>query len=302
MNLGDHALGILFAALASLAWAAFSFLVKMALRDAPVLRVTAWLTTLNALLVTLLALAIVPRASFTPKAQATFLWVALAGVLHIGISRSFFYVAIHRLGPNRSVPVAMSYPFVTALLAWPLLGEPLTLRTVAGLAVLLLGISCIVRSAPAQSAGGQGASPGWRTLGWIAAGVTSVLWGISAIFFKRASLDIHPVAVASFALIVGAAVAWMIAAGEALRSDLPPIPRRAWPWLLAASVFQATAVPAYRYALKHTLAVNVTAIVSAQPLVALLIGWLFLRASENITPLLCAGALLTVAGTLIVVF
>ncbi|MBI2179103.1 MAG: EamA family transporter [Candidatus Tectomicrobia bacterium] len=96
-------------------------------------------------------------------------------------------------------------------------------------------------------------------------------------------------------------MAWMIAFGEAVRSGLPPIPRRAWPWLLAASLFQATAVPAYNYALKHTLAVNVTAIVSAQPLIAIVIGWLFLREAENITARLCAGALLTVAGTLIVV-
>lgn len=300
MNLGEHALGLLFATIASLAWAAFSFLVKMALRDAPVLRVTACLTTLNALLVTLIALAAIPHAAFVPKAGKTLLWVLLAGVFHIGISRSFFYLAIHRLGPNRSVPVAMSYPFVTALLAWPLLGEPLTLRVLLGLAILLLGISFIVRSAPAQSEGPP-PFPGWRTLGWIAAGVTSVLWGVSAIFFKRASLDIHPFAVASLALMVGAVVAWMIAFGEAARSGFPAIPRRAWPWLLAASVFQATAVPSYNYALKHTLAVNVTAIVSAQPLIALIIGWLFLRESENITPRLCAGALLAVAGTLVVV-
>ena len=300
MDLGEHALGLLFATVAALAWSAFSFLVNMALRDAPVLRVTACLSTLNALLVTLFALAAIPHAAFVPKLEKTLLWVLLAGVFHIGISRSFFYVAIHRLGPNRSVPVAMSYPFVTALLAWPLLGEPLTLRILLGLAVLLLGISFIVRSAPAQSEG-PAPSPGWRTVGWIAAGVTSIFWGISAIFFKRASLDIHPLAVASYALMVGAAVAWMIAFGEAARSGFPAIPRRAWPWLLAASVFQATAVPAYNYALKHTLAVNVTAIVSAQPLIALVIGWLFLREAENITPRLCAGALLTVAGTLIVV-
>ncbi|MBI3127016.1 MAG: DMT family transporter [Candidatus Tectomicrobia bacterium] len=300
MNPGDHALGLAFATVAALAWAAFSFLVKMALRDAPVLRVTACLTTLNALLVTLFALAVLPLASFAPKIEGTLLWVLLSGVFHIGISRSFFYLAIHRLGPNRSVPVAMSYPFVTALVAWPLLGEPLTLRIVLGLAVLLLGISLIVSAAPAQSEGAS-PSPGWRTLGWIAAGVTSILWGVSAVFFKRASLDIHPVAVASFALMIGAVVAWAIAAGEAARSKLPPIPRRAWPWLLIASVFQAAAVPSYNYALKHTLAVNVTAIVSAQPLIALVVGWLFLRESENITPRLCAGALLTVAGTLIVV-
>ncbi|MBI3026326.1 MAG: DMT family transporter [Candidatus Tectomicrobia bacterium] len=300
MSLGDHALGLIFATVAALAWSAFSFLVKMALRDAPVLRVTACLTTLNALLVTLFALSAIPHASFVPRSEKTFVWVLLAGIFHIGISRSFFYVAIHRLGPNRSVPVAMSYPFVTALFAWPLLGEPLTLRILLGLAVLLLGIFFIVRSAPAR-AEGPPPSPGWRTLGWIAAGVTSILWGISAIFFKRASLDIHPVAVASFALMAGAVVAWMIAFGEAVRSGLPPIPRRAWPWLLAASLFQATAVPAYNYALKHTLAVNVTAIVSAQPLIAIVIGWLFLREAENITARLCAGALLTVAGTLIVV-
>ena len=60
-------------------------------------------------------------------------------------------------------------------------------------------------------------------------------------------------------------------------------------------------MPFYNFALIHTMAVRVTAIVSAQPLIVLLLGWLLLRETENITPRLVLGALLTVAGTIVVI-
>jgi len=301
MTPGGHLLGIGAAAAAALAWSALTYFIRMALREGPLLRTTAAVNALNALLVTLAALAYLPPEALLPAGRKTLLYVLLAGTLHIGISRLFFYGAIQRIGPSRCIPIAMSYPIVTAFLAALWLGEPLTLRIASGLALLLGGITLIARARPpAGEAGGAAPAPG-RALGWAFAALTSILWGVAAVFFKRASLSLHPLAVSTLALWVGAAVAFLIDRGGSGAGPRLRIPRRAWPWILAASACQAVAVPFYNVAFTLTLAVRVTAIVSAQPLLVILIGWLFLREAENITPRLTAGALLTVAGTLVVV-
>ena len=68
-----------------------------------------------------------------------------------------------------------------------------------------------------------------------------------------------------------------------------------------SAALQAISIPFYTLAFTLTLAVRVTAIVSAQPLLAIPIAWLFMRESENITPRLIAGATLTVGGTILVI-
>ncbi len=297
MTLDSHALGILYATTASLAWVAFSFTMKTALTGAPVLRAAAAVNGLNACFVTIIALLLVPPAAFIPERTEALIYLFLAGVLHIGLARIFFYTAIQRLGPNRAVPLAMSYPIVTAVTAAFALGESVSVQIIAGLILLLAGITLIVRAAPSRDIR-KAPSASWKLLGWACAGVTSLLWGVAAVFFKKAAREIPPVAVAAGVLWVGFGVALAISRamepGKSLSS-------RALRWLAVSAALQAIAVPFYTLAFTHTLAVRVTAIVSAQPLFAIPIGWLFMREAENITPRLIAGAALTVGGTVLVI-
>ncbi len=209
MTLDSHALGILYATTASLAWVAFSFTMKTALTDAPVLRAAAAVNGLNACFVTIIALFLVPPAAFVPARPEALIYLFLAGVLHIGLARIFFYTAIQRLGPNRAVPLAMSYPIVTAVTAAFALGESVSLQIFAGLLLLLAGITLIVRAAPSHEIR-KAPSASWKLLGWACAGVTSLLWGVAAVFFKKAALEIPPIAVAAGVLWVGFGVTFAI--------------------------------------------------------------------------------------------
>lgn len=302
MNPESNACGVLLASGASLSWAVFTYFIKRALANAPVLKVTAAVTAMNAALVTLIAAFFVSIDDLARADAAALLFSCLAGFFHIGVSRSFYYRAIHRIGPNRSIPIALTYPVVTAVAASFALGEAPTVSILAGLLTLLGGITLIVQADPpaaAASSGARGAR--WTLFGWLSAGVTSLLWGVSAVFFKKASLSLHPLATASVALWVGALTASLLVLldrGEESRGAIPSPARR---WILAAAACQAIAVPLYNFAFVHALAVRVTAIVSAQPLVVLLLGWLLMREAENITPRLVFGALLTVAGTIVVI-
>ncbi len=298
----DHAIGILFAFFTSVSWAGASFCIKPALRDVAVSRATATMTILNALFVTFITLAFVPLNVFRPQNSETWIFVFLAGALHFGVSRVFMNAAILRIGPNRTIPVANSFPLITAFLATFALGEPLTLRIILGLAVLLSGITLIVRAKPAIDATGDAVNTSRTISGWVFAGLTSLLMGVSAVFFKNASLDLPPLVVSTLALWTGTVIAWLIVGvsknkGPRERS----IPSRAWAWLLATALCQSVAVPFYNAALTKTLAVHVTCLASAQPLIAIPMGLIFMREAENITPKLVAGVVLAVGGTLLVI-
>ena len=105
MNLGPNAYGVLFASIASASWAVFIYFIKRALMNAPVLKVTAAMTSVNAALVTIIAIGFISIDDFLGVTATTLTFAFLAGFFHIGISRSFYYRAIHRIGPNRSIPI-----------------------------------------------------------------------------------------------------------------------------------------------------------------------------------------------------
>ena len=301
MNPESNAYGVLLASVASAAWAVFVYFIKRALMNAPVLKVTAAVTSVNAALVTLIAIGFISKDDFQGVTTATLAFAFLAGFFHIGISRSFYYRAIHRIGPNRSIPIALTYPAITAVGASFMLGETPTISIFTGLAILLIGITLIVQAEPSREPEAEAHGARWKLFGWFSAGVTSLLWGVAAIFFKKASLNLHPLATAAIAMWVGAATAMLLMALDRGEESRGPIPASAWRWIFAAAVCQTIAVPFYNFAFVHTLAVRVTAIISAQPLIVLVLGWLFLREMENITPRLVLGALLTVAGTIVVI-
>ncbi len=301
MNLEPNTYGVLLGAIASAAWAVFVYFIKRALMNAPVLKVTAAVTTTNAVLVTLIAIGFISIDDFQGATKSTLMFAFIAGFFHIGISRSFYYRAIHRIGPNRAIPIALTYPVVTAVGASFMLGETPTISIFTGLAILLVGITLIVQAEPSRDAESSEHGARWKLFGWISAGVTSLLWGVAAIFFKKASLNLHPLATTVIALWVGSATATLLMALDRGEESRGSIPASAWMWIFAAAVCQSIAVPFYNFAFVYTLSVRVTALVSAQPLIVLVLGWLFLREMENITPRLVLGALLTVAGTIFVI-
>ena len=294
--------GLLFATLASISWAAFALVIRNALQNAPVIKTTAIATTLDALCVTMIAAFSVPAASFLPAKREALFFLVLAGILHIGLSRTFYSFALQRIGPSRAVPLALTYPFVTAFLAAFWLEEPLTAFILIGLGLLIFGIFFVVGTQPGRDTpGGQAGKQPGRASGWFAAGMSSLLWGLAGIFFKKAAPDFNPFAAASVALWVGAMTTWLLALTLGRKESAKAIPRRNVKWILFAVLLQAIAFPSYTAAFSGTLAVRVVAIVALVPIFALFMGWLFQRGRENITPRLILGALLTVGGTILII-
>ncbi|MBT4092520.1 MAG: DMT family transporter [Nitrospinaceae bacterium] len=285
--------------LALFAWAALSFCVRSAMRDAPLLRTTATITTTNALFMIPVAFSIMPLSAFRPERSETIYYIVALGLCMIAASRLTYYFAIRRIGPSRALPVATSTPIIPAFIAAAWVGEPVTLRLVFGLILLAGGINFAMRAEPAQDSNLPTTSRD-RTLGWIAAGVTVCIWSISGVTMKVIASDVPPLAAAAMIIWSGVFFTWMIAfLGSKSEAGLK-VPKASWPWITASAVCQTVAVPSFVSAMHYTFAVNASSITAVQPLLALLVAHFFIKEAENITWGLVVGAVMTVCGTLVV--
>ena len=269
------------------------------MRDAPLLRTTATISTCNALLMIPFSLSFLPLSAFQLSRNETIFFIVLLAFLMIAISRLTYYFAIRRIGPSRAIPVATSTPIITAFIAAAWVGEPVTFRMVLGLALLAGGISAAVRAEPSQDQY-LPTSPRGRFLGWVAAGATIFFWSISGVTMKVISMDVTPIAAAALIVWVGVPATWAVAFLGRKSEAGETIPRASWPWIGVAACCQTVAVPSFITAVHNTYAVNASSITALQPLLVLLVAHLFVRESENITIRLVAGSSMTVCGTLVV--
>ena len=301
MDASAHAAGLLFALSALLSWASLSFFIRLAMKNAPLLRTTAATSTLNGAFAAALVFFALPASAFAPKLARTWALLPITGFFMIAISRLTYYYAIRRIGPSRTIPVAASTPAVTALLAAVFLDEPFTLPVTLGLLCLTAGITAVVRAAPAQPS--AAADPARRDVvrGYVSAGLTTLNWSASGVMLKTIALDVHPLAASAMVIWIGCGFAWALAFAFGAGGERGGrVPRASWKWMLAAALCQTIAIPSYSSALARTWAVNVAAITSAQPLLVILGSHLFLRETENVTGRLALGAATAVAGTILI--
>jgi drug/metabolite transporter (DMT)-like permease len=159
---GDALLGGLAILLAGLGYAVGGFLVKHRLSGRPPIGVAAWVVSAAAVL--LIPAAVIGFPADVPSIGPVAAVVTL-GVLGTGIAFAIFYDLIAAVGPARSFIVTYLAPGFAIVYGALLLDEEITLATIAGLALILLGSYLaaegrnplrLLRRAPepAQAAGG----------------------------------------------------------------------------------------------------------------------------------------------------
>ncbi len=85
-------------------------------------------------------------------------WLVLSALLGLLIADTGYFLALKKLGAARGVLFIPLVPVVTALLAALILDEPLTLRTVLGIAITLTGLA-VVLVRPGETAAALTADP-----------------------------------------------------------------------------------------------------------------------------------------------
>jgi drug/metabolite transporter, DME family len=273
-------------------WALTSLLVRRLGATYSMMTINAVRVSASGLLLFALSFAGTARAEITAMSMTTFLLVASSTVIAAGIGDSIFFECVRVLGLGRAMTVASSYPLLAAGFAAVLLGERITLRAALGAVVTLLGLVLILgvrgRRGEARRASRRGVA---------GALFVAVLWALSAILMKPAMNDLSPLTAQGVRLPIVALFLWFT---PWARTGLPAL-RGAGQAIVAPLVVLSalTAVSSLMWVagLKYSDVVVATVLSSTSPMFALVLGALFL--GERLTPSAVAGALLTVAGIVV---
>ena len=284
--------GALCALASALAWAVTSLLVRRF--DAVCNMMTINAVRISASGVVLLALSLTgaARAELAAMSLTTWILVASSTVLAAGIGDSIFFECTKILGLGRAMTLAMMYPLMAAAFATAFLGETVTLRQIAGAVITLAGLVLIVT---ARSDHGGGHRHLW--LGVLASVVVAITWAASAILMKPAMQELSPLTAQGIRLPIVAVFLWLMPWS---RSGLPALAASGRSMLGPLAMMSAiTAVSSMTWVagLKYSDVVVATVLSSTSPMFALALGAMFL--GERLTPFAVAGALLTIAGIVV---
>ncbi len=214
--------------------------------------------------------------------------VLAIGLLGYGLSLGLQFVGTRLSTASNGAVITSATPaFVFLFAAW-LLGERITPRRLAALALATLGVLVVVDVRAAQLA----PDLFWGNLALVGAGIT---WAAYSVLVRRATrrLDTLPVTFVAFA--GGLLVALPAAALELQAEPLAPLTPLLWLGLLYLGVV-STAVAAYLWNKAFELVEAGPAGLTffAQPLVGALLGAALL--GERLTPAFLLGGLLIALG------
>lgn len=220
------------------------------------------------------------------------LYFIAAGFFAPGIGRTLSYLGIERIGVARSVPIVNSSPIFASIFAVTFLGEIWVLQNIIGTVLVISGVVVLSTIKPAQG--------DWRKIDVIFPILGALAFGVSTTL-RKAGLTMLNVPLlaaattATTAVLVSFALVQYQGGLRALKID-----QSSFAWLLTASVFNTAAMLSVFYALSFGRVVVVEPLVNCNPLLSILLTAIFLREVEKLSLKVLLGAVLTVAGTILV--
>jgi len=208
-------------------------------------------------------------------------------VFHLALPYTLVYWGEQHISSGLTAVIYSTMPIAVALLARIVIGDPLTPRKIAGILVGFAGVWVIFSDS--VSFGGEKALQGM-----IACLVSAFSASVATVVVKKYAARYDPFVTLALPFALGGAIVLAIAA-VVERSN--PMGYGAFTWftiVYLAALGSVTAFGLYFWIIKR---IDVT-VLSYQtfiiPVLAVMIGWIFLR--ETITMRVVAGALLILAG------
>lgn len=244
----------------------------------------------SALLFWLLALLLVPISSHWKPALGYFM---AAGFFAPAIGQTLGYIGMERIGVARSSPIVNTSPMFSSILAVLLLGEIWVAQNVAGTLLVILGVVILSSAAPAKGE--------WQKQDVVFPVLAALAFGVSTTLRKTGLMTV-PVPLLAAAVTVGTAFFVLLAMIQlrggmsALKFD--PVSSR---WLFAGAIINTGAILSFFSALSVGSIVRVEPLVACNPLLTIIWASIFLKQIETLSTRVVLGALVTVAGTVLVV-
>lgn len=237
-----------------------------------------------------LAIFLAPLSQLASPAIGYFI---AGGFFAPAIGQTLGYIGMERIGVARSSPIVNTSPIFSSVFAVLLLGEVWLTQNILGTCLVILGVVILSTSRPA--------SEEWNKKDIVYPLLAAVAFGISTTF-RKSGLTIVPVPLLAAAVtlasafIVLLALVWFRGGRQILRFN-----RRSSSWLLSGAVVNSGAILSFFSALNVGTVVRVEPLVACNPLLTILWASIFLRQFETLSWRVVVGALVTVAGTVLVI-
>lgn len=175
-------LGEIAGLLTAVCWSGSSLVFSTATR-----RLGTVLVNIARLVFALVFLAIVILIAGSPvQVSATqLLYFAISGVIGLALGDSFLFRSYLHIGPRLSMLVMSIAPAISAVCAWFILGEQLSLLGIAGIVITVSGVALVVYE---PGTGGRLAGSD-LAVGLLSAGVAAVSQGVGLTFAKLAFME-----------------------------------------------------------------------------------------------------------------
>jgi drug/metabolite transporter (DMT)-like permease len=244
----------------------------------------------SAVIFCLLLVVLVPLSALRNPGIGYFI---AGGVFAPAIGQTLGYIGMERIGVARAASIVNTSPIFSSILAVLFLGELWLFQNIVGTCLVILGVVILTS--------GKSADRHWRKRDLVYPVLAAMVFGIST-NLRKAGLTVVPEPLLAAAVTVATAFCALLiivrlrGGMKALRFN-PDSSR----WLFGAALVNSGAILSFFAALNVGQIVRVEPVVACNPLLTLLWTGIFLRKLETLSGHIIAGALVTVAGTVLVV-
>ncbi|MBI2145117.1 DMT family transporter [Candidatus Woesearchaeota archaeon] len=240
--------------------------------------------------VTILWLASAAFVPFNLFLSTAVLFFVAGGLLAQGVARTLQYIGIDKVGPARNHTVLGTAPVFAGMLAIIFLKETLSLKILAGTALVVIGVAILAWEKNGRK---------WQRKHLLFPLVAAAFYGAAAVVNKT-GLEISPNAILAATTATTSGLAGLLFYSAFTQKISKFRPGKALPLFIAAGLANTAA---YFLNIEALRAGNVTAVmplIGTQPLFATVLSHIFLKGIEKITFHAILGAILVVAGAAII--
>ncbi|MFB6267415.1 MAG: EamA family transporter [Halodesulfurarchaeum sp.] len=219
----------------------------------------------------------------------------LAGVVGTALGRLAVFTGVDRVGASVNSAAVSTRPLFATAMAAILLGEAVTLPTVVGIVVLVVGLTVLT-----VSRGGD--IRGWGPRDLLFPLAAAFLFGIGNVARRFGLLAFPEVTLLEAVALneVGAMVALVGYAVYAGRLDVLRAPKRTYVYFSGSGAITAVALLALFAALQRGRVAIVDPLAATAPLFTPIFAAVFLRDVERVTRGVVMGAVLVVIGVVLI--
>lgn len=266
-----------------------SILAKMGIRSTDSNLATALRTTVVLVFSWLMVFVTGAQAGLGEISSKAALFLVLSG-LATGASWIFYFRALQLGDINKVVPIDKSSVVLTVLLAFLLLGEPVSPMKAAALVLIGAGTLLMIERKP--SAGGGQSKRGWL----LCAVLSAVFASLTSILGKIGIEGVNSTLGTAIRTGVVLAMAWIIVLFQGKQREIRAIDGRSWAFLVLSGVATGLSWLCYYRALQTGPASVVVPLDKLSILVTVAFARLFLN--ERLSRRAAIGLALIVGGTL----